>query len=403
MKRRILLLTLNILAAMLIFSLAFAFAASASLSVSGGGTYNVGDTVRVTFTVSGDKIGNGTAEITYNSGVLKYTGGSGATLPSSASGVVVANFGNGTGQSSVSVTLNFKALKSGNSSVAVNPYDIVNYNDFSQMSCSSKSVSVSVKNASPSVSSNANLASLRISAGSLSPSFSPNTTSYTVNVGNDVTTCTVSASTADSGAKWSITGSPYLSVGKNTRKIIVTAANGSTKTYTLNIYRAEASDEEEDKDKEGGGDKEKRSDEIKVNVGDKEYAVVEEFGDKEVPQSFAMSVAKIGDYEVPAFVDKNLKYTLIMLKDAETGDEKWFFYDEEKDEFLSSVSISPEEVIAYEEATQNSSSDVSNDSEKIGAEKILLIVLGATGIALLGVVIALQIKIIKSRKKDDEF
>ncbi len=56
-------------------SLSSAFAASASLSVSGGGSYNVGDSVRVTFTISGSNLGNGTAEIKYDSSVLQYTGG----------------------------------------------------------------------------------------------------------------------------------------------------------------------------------------------------------------------------------------------------------------------------------------------------------------------------------------
>lgn len=112
MKKRFLLLTLNILLVLFIMSLSSAFAASASLSVSGGGSYNVGDTVRVTFTISGSNLGNGTAEIKYDSSVLQYTGGSGATLPSSASGVITANMGDGNARSSFTVTLNFKALKS---------------------------------------------------------------------------------------------------------------------------------------------------------------------------------------------------------------------------------------------------------------------------------------------------
>ena len=395
MKKRFLLLTLNILLVLFIMSLSSAFAASASLSVSGGGSYNVGDTVRVTFTISGSNLGNGTAEIKYDSSVLQYTGGSGATLPSSASGVITANMGDGNARSSFTVTLNFKALKSGSSTVSVNPYDIVDYN-FETVSCSAKSTTVTVKNASTSVSGNANLASLKVSAGSLSPAFSANTTSYTVNVGHDVTVCTVSASTADSGAKWSITGSSSLAVGQNTRKITVTAANGTTKTYTLNISRAAADDGD---DKDDDDDKEERPDELKVTVGDKEYIVVENFGDKNAPQGFAMSVAKLGEYEIPAFVDKNLKYTLVLLKDGDTGDEKWFFYDEEKDEFSSTAALTPEEIIAYEEAVENAGKDDEPEEEGIKTETILLIVLGVTGAALLGVVIALQVKLIRNKRQ----
>ena len=95
MKKRTVLLTLTILIAALLMCLTTALGASASLSVSGGGTYNVGDTVKITFTVSGTNVAQAHARITYDNSVLQYTGGSGATLPSSAAGVVQAQFGDG--------------------------------------------------------------------------------------------------------------------------------------------------------------------------------------------------------------------------------------------------------------------------------------------------------------------
>ena len=126
---------------------------------------------------------------------------------------------------------------------------------------------------------------------------------------------------------------------------------------------------------------------------------MENFGDKNAPQGFAMSVAKLGEYEIPAFVDKNLKYTLVLLKDGDTGDEKWFFYDEEKDEFSSTAALTPEEIIAYEEAVENAGKDDEPEEEGIKTETILLIVLGVTGAALLGVVIALQVKLIRNKRQ----
>jgi len=405
MKKRRGLLTLTILLAGLLISLSAAFGASARLSISGGGTYNVGDNVRVTFTLSGTNIAQATTEISYNSSVLQYTGGSGATLPSSASGVIIAQAGDGKAHSSMTVTLNFKALKAGSSNISINPNDVIDY-DFNPMTCSAGSASVTVKNSSASVSGNANLSSLRISAGSLSPSFSPNTTTYTVNVGNDVTTCTMSASTADSKATYTVSGSSSLAVGKNTRKIIVTAQNGNTKTYTINIYRAKSGENGKDeKDPDDGKDENKddeekddRPEDIKVKVGDKEYIVVENFEDKDVPQGFAMTVAKLGDYEIPAFADKGMKYTLVLLKDGETGDEGWFFYDEEKDEFFNTTSLTAEEIIAYEEAVAAKGQGDAKDAEKsFGTETIMFIALGITGAALLIVIIVLQIRIIRRR------
>lgn len=404
MKKRPVLLTLIILIATMLLSMSVAFGASASLSISGGGTYNVGDTVRITFTLSGTNIAQATAQISYDSSVLQYTGGSGATLPSSASGVLRAQIGDGSAHSSMSVTLNFKALKAGSSSVSISPTDVIDY-EFNSMSCSAKSTTVTVKNSSSSASGNANLSSLRISAGSLSPAFSPKTTSYTVNVGNSVTTCTMSVSTADSNATYTISGSSSLSVGQNTRKIVVTAQNGTTKTYTINIYRAAAdsgSENTDSDDENKDDDKEQRPEEIKVTVGEKEYIVVEDFEGKDIPQGFAMTVAKFGDYEIPVFSDKDLKYTLALLKDGETGDESWFFYDEETDEFSATTALTAEEIIAYEEAADDSSAHNGEEKEDVKTDTILYIALGVTGAALLAVIIALQVKIIRKREKQIE-
>ena len=384
-----------ILIAALLMCLTTALGASASLSVSGGGTYNVGDTVKITFTVSGTNIAGGQARITYDNSALQYTGGSGATLPTSAAGVVQAQYSDGYAHSSMSVTLTFKALKAGSSSVSVEAYDVIDI-EYKEMSGSTKSVAVTVKNPSQAASGNANLSSLRVSAGSLSPSFSPNTTSYTVNVANSVTTCTMTATKADPNATLSVSGSASLSVGKNTRSITVTAQNGTTKTYTVTIYRAAAdADEDEDKDKD---DENERPQQLEVAVGEKEYAVVENYADIEIPQGLAVTVAKLGEYDIPALADKDLKYTLVLLYDEETGDNAWFFYDQEKSEFSASVPMSTDELIDFLAAASSERAEKVEAQEGITTNTILFIALGVTGAALLAVIIALQVKIIRKGK-----
>ena len=91
-------------------------------------------------------------------------------------------------------------------------------------------------------SSDATLKSLTTSAG-LNPSFSPSTQSYSVAVGNDVTTIDVTAITNDSKAKVSISGNKNLSVGKNNVIVQVTAEDGSKKVYTIVVTRAAGSSE----------------------------------------------------------------------------------------------------------------------------------------------------------------
>jgi len=87
------------------------------------------------------------------------------------------------------------------------------------------------------VSDNANLSSLSVNGYSLSPSFNASTTNYNVTVPNSVTSATISATAADSHATVSGIGSKSLNVGQNSFPVVVTAEDGSEKTYTIVITR----------------------------------------------------------------------------------------------------------------------------------------------------------------------
>ncbi|MDR0565938.1 MAG: InlB B-repeat-containing protein [Prevotellaceae bacterium] len=84
----------------------------------------------------------------------------------------------------------------------------------------------------------------RLSVGwnnSLSPSFNSATTSYTVNVANDVSSIYIGASANHSGAAVSGAENKELSVGANTLSVVVTAQDGiTTQTYTVAVTRAAA-------------------------------------------------------------------------------------------------------------------------------------------------------------------
>ncbi len=96
-------------------------------------------------------------------------------------------------------------------------------------------------------SSNANLASLTLSAGTLSPVFAAGTTSYTAAVTSATTSVTITPVVADASATVTVNGTAVtsgnasqdisLNIGDNTITTLVTAQDGSTKTYTINITR----------------------------------------------------------------------------------------------------------------------------------------------------------------------
>lgn len=104
----------------------------------------------------------------------------------------------------------------------------------------------------PAASNNADLSSIELSAGTLSPVFDPAVTSYTASVSNDTAsvdltvtlddsaaTLEIDDTTATSGTSRSIT----LIVGSNTVSIRVTAKDGTTvKTYIVDITRLAGAD-----------------------------------------------------------------------------------------------------------------------------------------------------------------
>lgn len=402
MKKKLsLLLIFTMVVTLVLSSSIVAFGASASLSVSGGGTYTKGSTVTVRYTYSGTSIGGGTSSITYDSSVLQYVSCSGGIAPSSASGVFSVQIGDGNNHSSISVTLTFKAIGTGSTSVSISTIDLIDY-DGNTLNFPSSSASVTVTNPAPTVSSNANLSSLYVSAGSLSPAFSPSVTSYTVYVDKSETVCLISADTQDSDATIDVTGSKDLIIGRNVRSVVVTAPSGKTKTYTITIYRGEDSssnenDQDDDKDEDKDEDKKPKED-IKVEIGDVTYIIEENIKSEDVPDEFRLVVGKFEGKDIPLIKDNDLKFTLALLKNQETGDAKWFFYDEEKGTFSNSVTFSAEEVLDYvklaaAESPENEKNIFDNNMV------ILFAVFGVTLLLLVIIVLVLQAKIIKGKKK----
>ncbi|MGZ3772806.1 MAG: cadherin-like beta sandwich domain-containing protein [Pseudobdellovibrionaceae bacterium] len=112
---------------------------------------------------------------------------------------------------------------------------------------STKTYTVTVTRAA--ASSDANLLSLSISAGTLSPSFAAGTISYTASVLYAVSSLNITATPNSSYASFTINGlaatagvaqSISLTVGAHAIPIVVTAQDGTTKTYTVTITRGAA-------------------------------------------------------------------------------------------------------------------------------------------------------------------
>ena len=102
---------------------------------------------------------------------------------------------------------------------------------------------VTVTRAAGALSSDATLSNLTSSTGTLTPSFAPATTAYTLAVGHSVTTLTLAPTVNDPNATVVVNnGNPIaLAVGANPILVEVTAQDGTTKiTYTVTVTRAAA-------------------------------------------------------------------------------------------------------------------------------------------------------------------
>lgn len=119
--------------------------------------------------------------------------------------------------------------------------DTIKCNRSQSMSCSSNNSNLTIA----SIGSDATLKSLKIPNSTLSPAFSKNTYEYTAQV-KDVDEVTVNAEASDPSSKISISNNyKKLQKGNNLVKIQVTAENGASKTYNINVVLTKTPTEEE--------------------------------------------------------------------------------------------------------------------------------------------------------------
>jgi len=193
------------------------------------------------------KINAGAIPLTpaFNYTVTGYT----ASVPNSTTSVKITPAAS---DANASINVNGTAVKSGTASAAINlnigPNTITTVVT-AQDGITTKTYTITVTRAA---SSNAGLAALSLSSGTLSPVFATATTGYTANVTNATTTITVTPTTSDATATVTVNGTAVISgtasaslplvVGPNAITTIVTAQDGTTtKTYTVTVTRAPSS------------------------------------------------------------------------------------------------------------------------------------------------------------------
>ena len=222
-----------------------ASAVSANATLTGPGTVRAGDTITLTLNLNGSGLYSASGALSYNSSQLTLVStaqkiGNGWAVEFNGNNFVAIdnNLANPIKSNTALFTVTFKV----NSSVAVGTKITVSYTDVTATDGNADAnvgtVSYSATIAAPASKDNS-LKSLSVSNATISPAFNTNTTSYTAEVPFDVSKLNVSAAANDAKAKVSI-NSPNLKPGGTTNvTVTVTAENGSTKTYTIAVKRAQ--------------------------------------------------------------------------------------------------------------------------------------------------------------------
>ncbi len=294
-------------------------------------TVSVGNNVTATISVSGSDISAYTIYVSYNSSVLQYNSASGSAIVNGGGGTVTAS-----GTSAGSFSISFTAIANGSGSITTSGSDVYDING-NAISISHAGATVTVATASNNGDNNngnatteagettetteddgrsadCDLASLQVSPGTLTPAFSADRTTYSLQVDEDVTSVVVSASAADGNATTSVSGANSIQKGKNTVRVTVTAENGAVKVYTINVQAGE-----------DVGDP-------VATIDGKEYSFVMNEDGLEAPEGFTAGTTTYKDWDVLSYESPNKKITVVCLKD-EDGENHWFIMDVEKDVF----------------------------------------------------------------------
>ena len=168
----------------------------------------------------------------------------------------------------------------------------------------------------------------------------------------------------DKNARTDVEGSKTMKVGKNTRKVIVTAENGTVKTYTLNITRLAADGTT------GTSSTETTEPTEKIIVDGEEKFISESFAQELIYEGFALSTQTYNDKEYPAITDGGTTLIYLVDEKGENGEfyridkqnqiTKFLFitvgnnmyqlldYDAQSDYIVTKVTIDGKEYDAYQ-------------------------------------------------------
>lgn len=333
-----LLLVITMLASVLNFNVIGAATASAVMGISPNkSSYDVGETVSVTVTFDATvNLVVLESSISYNSATMQYLSGG----DSNPAGKVKNIFNLDDQADKKTYTVSFKAIAEGDcyfkfegsagakgesAPITAKAGHTVHIAVPQTPPTSSSTPSTPSNPPTPTPSTNANLASLKVSGATLSPKFNSNTTNYTASVPFATEKVTISAGAADGGATFTGAGTINLKVGENKRTITVTAASGAKKSYNIVITRLAEDQGEPEPPVEN-------VDPLLISAEGVSRKIMQDVSSMPVPESFSATTAEVNGVQVGALTEIGGRYTLYYTT-LEDGSDAALYYKDDLGEF----------------------------------------------------------------------
>lgn len=294
------------------------FAASGSIKASASSSkVTIGNTIKVKVTVSStDTLGTWRYGLSYDKSKLSLISGD----------TSIVDYGDGTYKSKT-YSYKFKAIATGSAKITIDNPKISDWNTESYIQTSAGNLTLTVKEVVViNYSSDNNLKSLSIDGFNISPAFNKNTLEYNVTLKPTTTSIKVNATLSDSKAKLSGVGEVEVKEGNNQINVVVTAENGTSKTYVINAVVPE-------------------KDPIEHKFGEKNYNILRKLPEN-VPINFSNATLKFNDEEIPCLQNQTLNITLIYLRNSK-NEENFYIYDEKNDKVTLYNQIDNNETSVY--------------------------------------------------------
>lgn len=332
-------------------------------TISGGGTIDKGDTVKVILRVTNNTgMNSARGTITYDASVVEIESAGNATISGSGGSF---NFSQGFDGETTSeeFTFKFKGVGSGKASISMKKCYITNSSG-NEINSSGGIAVIKVNDSDDSSSDKKNdskkstdskLSKLTVSTGTLSPEFKSDTYEYTLDVKEDVTSVDIEATPNDKKAKvGEIKGADSLEVGENVVEISVEAEDGSKTNYFVTINRAKAAQENNNDNKdEENTDNQNASSSIEIDGNN--YYISSSIPKDTAPADFKESTAQINGEKVSVLNYNNGNLKLVYLINLTSKEGKLFVYNEDTQKFYPFIkaSLSSERYIILMQARTN--------------------------------------------------